>query len=451
MHATITLDHARDTAHTASRPLWLLYVVLAMLFLLAEHDLTRSQLDSFALSISEEGENIAEGDGLRKLSMLLLAVVGMGLFLRPGGQTLQPGSGLTLVAFLYLGWCVLSVLWSDDPALAVRRLGVLACWVAAGLGICRQASARQLAWMALIVIGIHIGVGLCAEIVLRTFHPFSGDYRFAGTVHPNSQGYQCAVVCLAAFCLLPGATRYRWQLRLLLAASIILLLLTRSRSSLAALVAALGACAVLRQSGWGRSLAVIGLVWSVSMAGLALVFFEDTLVEPLVSGLLLGREDQALSLTGRVPLWSYLLRYVWQRPWTGYGYESFWSAERMQSISAEFEWTIPNAHNGYLDAVLSLGLVGATLLGCCLFGALLAARSRFRAYRDAGHELMFALLVFGAVGSLLESGFFSASAFISFIALCGLVHLAMRPAAASAPAGAMRRRSVLPVLEGASP
>ena len=39
------------------------------------------------------------------------------------------------------------------------------------------------------------------------------------------------------------------------------------------------------------------------------------------------------SLTGRMPIWTELMRYVDRRPLTGYGYESFWTAENIEDLS----------------------------------------------------------------------------------------------------------------------
>ena len=73
---------------------------------------------------------------------------------------------------------------------------------------------------------------------------------------------------------------------------------------------------------------------------------------------ILGRGSE---LTGRTPLWTALLG-MHTNPVLGTGFESFWLGERPQQLEGIF-FFIPNeAHNGYLETYLTLGLVGIFLL-----------------------------------------------------------------------------------------
>jgi exopolysaccharide production protein ExoQ len=73
---------------------------------------------------------------------------------------------------------------------------------------------------------------------------------------------------------------------------------------------------------------------------------------------LLGKDT---TLTDRTLLWSELLK-VKINPLFGTGFESFWLGERFRKFG-ESRWWQPNqAHNGYLETYLNLGLVGLILL-----------------------------------------------------------------------------------------
>jgi len=73
---------------------------------------------------------------------------------------------------------------------------------------------------------------------------------------------------------------------------------------------------------------------------------------------LLGKDS---TLTDRTLLWSELLK-VKINPLFGAGFESFWLGDRFRNF-AESRWWQPNqAHNGYLETYLNLGLVGLVLL-----------------------------------------------------------------------------------------
>src|SRR5664279_4948631 len=64
-------------------------------------------------------------------------------------------------------------------------------------------------------------------------------------------------------------------------------------------------------------------------------------------------------------------RYVESSPILGFGYFPFWTPERVAAISDEQGWSIPHAHEMYLDSALDLGIPGATAFVSIIFGALL--------------------------------------------------------------------------------
>ena len=67
------------------------------------------------------------------------------------------------------------------------------------------------------------------------------------------------------------------------------------------------------------------------------------------------------TLTGRTDVWGYVIPYIYQRPWLGWGYAAFWSTGNPVTleIANALHWYVPEAHNGLLEILLSSGLVGA--------------------------------------------------------------------------------------------
>ena len=66
-------------------------------------------------------------------------------------------------------------------------------------------------------------------------------------------------------------------------------------------------------------------------------------------------------MSGRTDLWAGLLG-LHTNPILGTGFESFWLGERLKRLEGIF-FFIPNeAHNGYLETYLTLGIVGVFLL-----------------------------------------------------------------------------------------
>jgi O-antigen ligase len=72
----------------------------------------------------------------------------------------------------------------------------------------------------------------------------------------------------------------------------------------------------------------------------------------------MGRDP---TLTGRTEVWNVALRYAGD-PLLGTGFESFWLGERLEKIWNIYWWHPNEAHNGYLEVFLNLGLMGIVLL-----------------------------------------------------------------------------------------
>jgi O-antigen ligase len=262
---------------------------------------------------------------------------------------------------------------------------------------------RELCLLAVAVIAPLVLTGLAAEITLGSFRPWAGDYRFSGSVHPNTQAMYLTTLALAALGLARSASRPRgWWL--LCFAALFLLVLTKSRTGNAATLLAIGAVLTL-QTPWQTKLsaalalatAAIATLWLVMVLGYdPLHDFRDAL--------LLGRAEESDTLSGRKFIWPLVLEFVSQRAWLGYGYESFWNPQHIEQVSDELEWGVREAHNGYLEVLLSTGLVGLCLGIIATAAGIAAAAQATIRRRDPAYALPLGMLVFGLASSWMESG-----------------------------------------------
>lgn len=71
--------------------------------------------------------------------------------------------------------------------------------------------------------------------------------------------------------------------------------------------------------------------------------------------------------TGRDEIWKFALSRIAERPWSGYGYASFWQTPVVTGLEENYEasWDvrgIGSGHNSYLDAMLMFGIPGAVVI-----------------------------------------------------------------------------------------
>jgi exopolysaccharide production protein ExoQ len=71
------------------------------------------------------------------------------------------------------------------------------------------------------------------------------------------------------------------------------------------------------------------------------------------------------TLTGRTELWPYVVDAIFEKPMLGWGFTAFWSITnpRAGEISSMVGWSmaIPEAHNGLLEILLDVGVVGVAI------------------------------------------------------------------------------------------
>ena len=210
------------------------------------------------------------------------------------------------------------------------------------------------------------------------------------------------------------------------AVGLVFLLLTKSRTSCAVLAAALAVQWWLNAGARARALAAVTAGFLICAAALAGTMFGAGLDDKVFDVAMLGRQEGSEALTGRVPIWTDLLGYVRARPLQGYGYESFWSTDRIETISDDMQWTLREAHNAYLDALLSIGLIGVTAGLAAVAIGLRRAAAAYRDAADPGLAFIFCVLVFGIVNACLESSM-AGPGFTTFIAGSGMMQLLALP------------------------
>lgn len=96
------------------------------------------------------------------------------------------------------------------------------------------------------------------------------------------------------------------------------------------------------------------------------------------------------SFTGRTGLWETVLQEP-INPLIGVGYSTFWLGERLAKFWAMYPTSPPiQAHNGYIETYLNLGLVGLSLLVCVLAVGLRRIRRGIALSLSTQNDRMFA-------------------------------------------------------------
>jgi O-antigen ligase len=378
----------------------------------------------------EAADSVNEGsvhDQIFFVTLMALALVVLARRVRDWSALVR-GNGALALFFLYL--LVSSVGWSPEPFTSLKRwfraVGDLLAVLVAGTEPNRMQAVSAIVWRCVAIL-------IPLSIVLSLYYPVHGvayDYKYdwinrsgwlvsdswiGVTTHKNALG---ALAMLAAlFCLwrilVRGGFRAAWRDKrvepLLLVISLWVLLLAGGRRSVSATSVAafvLGAALMLwmRRSAAPRRRVFVALF--VVLMGVALAnTFTGTAIVSAVGGIteLSGRDS---TFTGRAELWAALIELGKAHPILGAGFEGFWASQRARALSDghEFSARLNQAHNGYLEVYLNLGLIGLLLITMVCWRGLKTGLELAAHDRDFGH-LMLVLLTVDMVHNLSEASF----------------------------------------------
>lgn len=352
----------------------------------------------------------------------------------------------TLVPFLALGffacrrellqllWCAwpvlvlalfafLSAYWSDDPSLVVRRAGTVTLSTMFGIYLVARGDFGWLIATLVKIFALAAVASFVAIVLLPQAATVTGDYYTHAWRGALTDKNELGMVCGEALIFGVYAWRKqlgpRWVAGFVIAAYLVLLAGSQSKTPIvfmaAALYAALVVLALRRRSAAGLIVGYALLVFGLAAGGLLAVGWQDAL-------LALGRDP---TFTNRTRIWQLALEYIAKRPWFGYGFGAFW---REQSADAQIFWVAlgfktPHAHNSWLEMALGIGWVG---VGVAALGWLAALYRTLRvAAAPHAEHVAFCLALLAAIffENLSEYEFFRPGRLMYALFIAVLVYL----------------------------
>ena len=408
---------------------WLLpmaVLVLSGVFLVDGHRWDCSGLTNYVPSAEERAASVSSGNWQRRIAFLALAASGVVLLLTHSRRpVISNVLGLAITGAVV--WSCASIGWADDQSLVMKRLIVFGFCLLGALGLAGRMTLDDLCQTMVWVCAIYVAVGLLAEMSLGNFRPWSGGYRFAGTLHPNGQALNCGSMSIAAF-LLRRTERRRWLFTCLCLLGLVCLMLTKSRTATGGTLMALGLLWMMRRDVQSRVLAGLAVTWLAVAVGFVGLLFDTG--NGFSGAVNMGRQSETAAGNGRYPIWSTCLEMAGRQLPLGVGFECFWLPKRIELVSWRVGWPLSSAHSAYLEVLLSLGAIGLLLYLVVLGTGLRTSWASYCATTGScptsgiGFGFLFGLLSLGAVQALMESGFSSPTGFVPFMASCGLARLA---------------------------
>lgn len=360
LSSAIPLDLQVDQPRPLLRLAAGLVVFIALLFqYVGTNPLSGGDIDLVQLSA---GGNFVNQVG--RIGLFLLAVP---FFLLGARQTLTLLKASAPLLAVYL-WLALTILWSDYPAITLRRLigdGLLLFVLVAAIP--NSSGMRQLFWalaaaLAAVILVNWISIALFPAL---TESPIGTRGIYTNKNTAGSVGLVACVV-IGGACFVATDWRKRALLFVLWLLAMGFLYKTESKTSQGVAILILAGVPIVylmftRSRANGVLIAVASLV-AVAVAVMLVAFFD--LSREWVLTAIFGDP----TLTQRTTIWTALLQNLRERPFLGVGWAAFWEVGReFNPIDAPANAffrdaaLINTAHNGYIDIMLQAGLIGLLL------------------------------------------------------------------------------------------
>lgn len=265
---------------------------------------------------------------------------------------------------IYLLWTLLSLTWDASPLSTTYSPAISSICVFLYFNylldrFTPSELTRLLMWAytlllvaSFLIVHVHgFGVETSSEGNLANLGSWRGMFR-----QKNELGLNTALAVALCLGVVPtsGLERFwRWSL---FALAMFLSFRSNSRESWIAIVIvvllSVGVKFIAAFDPKSRFSMVVGMT---SILGtLAILSYEN-----LDSVLALFGRDR--TLTGRSAIWDGTLLLISRRPWLGYGTYGVWTTPRAWDVVARVGFEVTSAHNSYLDATVTYGIIGLLL------------------------------------------------------------------------------------------
>ncbi|MEH2423092.1 MAG: O-antigen ligase family protein [Nostoc sp.] len=260
--------------------------------------------------------------------------------------------------WVLLGVCALSSFWSLDSDTTIRRVLGLAGTMLFGVYLASRYTLKQQLKLCAYMLAFS-GVMCLLFVVLLPQYGIGVDAEMGAWrgIYPqkNILGRRFLLSGAIFFFFAMTNRENRWVSWLGYVTSGIIVFFSKSTTSLGNFIIITAAFFIYTRILHLKYKVMIPVLTFVSTISIAFYAWFVSQADTI-----LGSVGKDTTLTGRSELWPVVLEMIAKKPWLGYGYGAFWIEDNSEAslIAEAVQWNVPNAHNGFLDLWLALGLLG---------------------------------------------------------------------------------------------
>lgn len=258
--------------------------------------------------------------------------------------------------WILVGLSLTSFIWSDFPEVA-RKYGLLTLYSTLfGLYVSSRYNLKDQLTLIMWAMGISTMFSFLYSLALPGAAKETGMHAGAWRgplIHKNTFARFAAFLTIPPLLVAMNKVKRRYIIWIIFAIAALLVQLSTSKTALLIFLILMMMFPLYNALRWSDSI-LIPILISVLLVGGSIAIWLVGNWEPFLFSL--GRDP---TLSGRTDIWNALLDKAWERPWLGYGFQTFW----IDGGGSEYVWRairykVGHAHNGFLNIIADLGFVG---------------------------------------------------------------------------------------------
>lgn len=274
--------------------------------------------------------------------------------------------------FLFMGYALLSMAWSDYSFVTFKRIFQIITIVLTSVSFLLYAdSTDDILKHFKYIVYLYLFLSIIVVFIIPgakdpQFHTWRGF-----TSHKNTLGQISLISTILCYIFYKSADSLNKKSIALFMMFIAIALLFGAYSSTSILtflffigmLLLLSLDYIFKPIGIGRTFSITtAVIFFILILGV-MIFLPQ--FEKLVPALF-GKDT---TFSGRTDLWEYLLNEIKLHPVIGTGYQAYWVPDNrnLLILYKSFVWLPNQAHNGYLDILLQNGIIGLALVIMMLF------------------------------------------------------------------------------------
>ncbi|MCG7851182.1 MAG: O-antigen ligase family protein [Methanosarcinaceae archaeon] len=300
--------------------------------------------------------------------------------------------------FILYAYVLLTIVWSDYPEVSLKRYIRICGSLLIAIIVASEEDhhkALEHVFRRYVVICLTLSLFFIkTDRSIGYVIGVHGEHFMAGIAsHKNELGVLCMVSLVFLFWrtirLLPSVN-YLDGILILINTYILI----RARSTTALVLALLGMALILGMKMARGSLRnIVILVIILVLATLPILIITMNSPGSVISGAFFSAVSKDATLSGRTTMWNDLIRLGKKDIIQGSGYENYW-IRHYKEIWAVWTFLPTNAHNGFVEVLLNLGLLGLAIVIVIILRLLFLLGSGDCLSQPSGHWYFVFLIMF---------------------------------------------------------